>query len=201
MLAREKEKLERALGGIKDMGGTPDLIFVIDTNKEQLAIQEAKRLGIPVAAIVDTNCDPDGITFPVPANDDAGRAITLYCDLVARAAIDGISRGQGASGMDVGASENPMPEEIPANDTAAPEQTEQFERLAAPRGAPDDLTKLNGVGPQLEKKLNEGGIFHYWQLAAMQPADVTKLDGELKLNGRIDRDGWVAQARALIDAA
>ena len=116
MLSREKEKLERALGGIKDMGGTPDLIFVIDTNKEQLAIQEAKRLGIPVAAIVDTNCDPDGITFPVPANDDAGRAITLYCDLVARAALDGISRGAGAMGIDIGASENPMAEEIPAND-------------------------------------------------------------------------------------
>jgi small subunit ribosomal protein S2 len=202
MLAREKEKLERALGGIKDMGGTPDLIFVIDTNKEQLAIQEAKRLGIPVAAIVDTNCDPDGITFPVPANDDAGRAITLYCDLVARAAIDGISRGQGALGVDIGASENPMPEELPANDPGAPaEHAEPFERLAAPRGAPDDLTKLNGVGPQLEKKLNEAGIFHYWQLAAMQPADIEQLDGELKLNGRIDRDGWPAQARAMIEAA
>jgi small subunit ribosomal protein S2 len=202
MLAREKEKLERALGGIKDMGGTPDLIFVIDTNKEQLAVQEAKRLGIPVAAIVDTNCDPDGITFPVPANDDAGRAISLYCDLVARAAIDGIGRGQGALGIDVGASENPMGEVLPANDTgAAPEQTEQFERLAAPRGAPDDLTKLNGVGPQVEKKLNEAGIFHYWQLGAMQPDDIAKLDAELKLNGRIERDGWVAQARALIEAA
>ena len=116
MLSREKEKLERALGGIKDMGGTPDLIFVIDTNKEQLAIQEAKRLGIPVAAIVDTNCDPDGITFPVPANDDAGRAISLYCDLIARAALDGISRGAGAMGIDIGASENPMAEELPAND-------------------------------------------------------------------------------------
>jgi small subunit ribosomal protein S2 len=201
MLAREKEKLERALGGIKDMGGTPDLIFVIDTNKEQLAIQEAKRLGIPVAAIVDTNSDPDGITFPVPANDDAGRAITLYCDLVARAAIDGISRGQGAMGVDVGASETPMPEELPANDTAAPEQTDQFERLAAPRGAPDDLTKLNGVGPQLEKKLNEAGIFHYWQLAAMQADATAKLDSELKLNGRIERDGWVTQARGMIEAA
>jgi small subunit ribosomal protein S2 len=206
MLAREKDKLERALGGIKDMGGTPDLIFVIDTNKEQLAIQEAKRLGIPVAAIVDTNCDPDGITFPVPANDDAGRAISLYCDLIARAALDGISRGQGSSGMDIGASENPMIEELPANDVGAPpavatEQTEQFERLAAPRGAPDDFTKLNGVGPQLEKKLNEAGIFHYWQLAAMQPADVTKLDTDLKLNGRIDRDGWVSQARGMIEAA
>jgi small subunit ribosomal protein S2 len=201
MLSREKEKLERALGGIKDMGGTPDLIFVIDTNKEQLAIKEAQRLGIPVAAIVDTNCDPDGITFPVPANDDAGRAISLYCDLMARAAIDGISRGQGALGIDVGAAENPMTEELPAGDAGVPEQIEQFERLAAPRGAPDDLTKLNGVGPQLEKKLNEAGIFHYWQLAAMQPADVTKLDGDLKLNGRIDRDGWVAQARAMIEAA
>jgi small subunit ribosomal protein S2 len=131
MLAREKEKLERALGGIKDMGGTPDLIFVIDTNKEQLAIKEARRLSIPVAAIVDTNSDPDGIDFPVPANDDAGRAITLYCDLIARAAIDGISRGQGALGVDIGESENPLAEELPAPDVGLPEQVEQFERLAA----------------------------------------------------------------------
>ncbi|HEX2556589.1 MAG TPA: 30S ribosomal protein S2 [Microvirga sp.] len=201
MLAREKDKLERALGGIKDMGGIPDLIFVIDTNKEQLAIQEAKRLGIPVAAIVDTNCDPDGITFPVPANDDAGRAISLYCEMVARAAIDGIARGQGDVGIDVGASENPMMEELPANDAGTPEQTEQFERLAAPRGAPDDFTKLTGVGPQLAQKLNDAGIFHYWQLAAMQPGDVAKLDADLKLNGRIDRDGWMTQARTLIEAA
>jgi small subunit ribosomal protein S2 len=94
MMSREKEKLERALGGIREMGGTPDLIFVIDTNKEQLAIQEARRLNIPVAAVIDTNCDPDGITFPIPGNDDAGRAIALYCDLIARAAIDGISRAR-----------------------------------------------------------------------------------------------------------
>src|SRR6195952_3154689 len=119
MLSREREKLEKALGGIKDMGGTPDLIFVIDTNKEQLAIKEANRLGIPVAAIVDTNCNPDGITHIVPANDDAGRAIALYCDLIAKAAIDGISRAQGSSGMDLGASEEPMAEELPANDDAA----------------------------------------------------------------------------------
>src|SRR6188508_482911 len=84
MLGREKDKLEKALGGIKDMGGVPDLLFVIDTNKEQLAIKEAQRLGIPVAAIVDTNSNPDGITYVVPANDDAGRAIALYCDLIAR---------------------------------------------------------------------------------------------------------------------
>jgi small subunit ribosomal protein S2 len=204
MLAREKEKLEKALGGIKDMGGTPDLLFVIDTNKEALAIKEAQRLNIPVAAIVDTNCDPQGITFPVPANDDAGRAISLYCDLVARAAIDGISRGHGELGIDIGAAEAPVVEELPANTNeppaAQPEPVEQFELLAAPRGAPDDLTKLNGVGPQLEKKLNDAGIYHYWQLAAMKPEDVQKIDADLKLHGRIDRDGWIAQARAAIDA-
>src|SRR5215210_66470 len=121
MLQREKDKLERALGGIKDMGGVPDLLFVIDTNKEQLAIKEAQRLNIPVAAIVDTNCDPQGITFPVPANDDAGRAIALYCDLVARAAIDGISRGQGDIGIDIGAAETPTMEELPAANTNVPE--------------------------------------------------------------------------------
>ncbi|HEY0570512.1 MAG TPA: 30S ribosomal protein S2, partial [Enterovirga sp.] len=92
MLSREKEKLDKALGGIKDMGGVPDLLFVIDTNKEALAIKEARRLGIPVAAVVDTNSDPDGIAFPVPGNDDAGRALVLYCDLIARAALEGISR-------------------------------------------------------------------------------------------------------------
>src|SRR3981081_336640 len=102
-LTREKEKLDRALGGIKDMGGLPDLIFVIDTNKEDIAIKEARRLGIPVAAVVDTTCDPRGITFPVPGNDDAARAITLYCELIAKAAIDGISRAQGDSGIDIGA--------------------------------------------------------------------------------------------------
>jgi small subunit ribosomal protein S2 len=186
------------------MGGTPDLLFVIDTNKEQLAIKEAQRLNIPVAAIVDTNCDPDGITYPVPANDDAGRAISLYCDLIARAAIDGISRGQGDLGIDIGASEAPVVEELPAvaDASSAPEeQPEAFEQLAAPRGAPDDLTKLTGVGPQLEKKLNDAGIYHYWQLAAMKPEDVTKVDTDLKLHGRIDRDNWIAQARTLIEAA
>ena len=85
------------------MGGLPDLLFVIDTNKEDIAIKEARRLGVPVAAVVDTNCNPDGITYVVPGNDDASRAITLYCDLIARAAIDGISRAQGDMGIDVGA--------------------------------------------------------------------------------------------------
>jgi small subunit ribosomal protein S2 len=202
LLTREKDKLEKALGGIKDMGGTPDLIFVIDTNKEQLAIKEANRLKIPVVAILDTNCDPDGVTYPIPGNDDAGRAIALYCDLVAKAAIDGISRSQGALGVDLGASESPEVEPAVAASEGgdAYESSEAFELLAAPRGAPDDLAKLNGVGPQLIKKLNDAGIFHYWQLAAMTPADVEKVDADLKLNGRIARDGWVDQARALLSA-
>src|SRR6201991_484659 len=112
-LTRERDKLNRALGGIKDMGGLPDLLVVIDTNKEAIAIQEARRLNIPVAAVVDTNCDPDGITFVVPGNDDAGRAITLYCDLIAKAAIDGIGRSQGAMGVDLGAAEKPVVEDVP----------------------------------------------------------------------------------------
>ncbi|WP_298961681.1 30S ribosomal protein S2 [uncultured Roseibium sp.] len=119
---REREKLERNLGGIKDMGGIPDLIFVIDTNRESIAIQEARRLGIPVAAILDSNCSPDGITYPVPGNDDAGRAISLYCDLIARAAIDGISRAQGASGMDIGEAEEAPVEEVLAAEEAPVEE-------------------------------------------------------------------------------
>ena len=208
MMSREREKLEKALGGIKDMGGTPDLIFVIDTNKEQLAIKEANRLGIPVAAIVDTNCDPDGIAYPVPGNDDAGRAIVLYCDLIARAAIDGISRSQGASGADIGAAEAPIEETLPAAAAVPAEEPAEaleapsapFELLSAPRGAPDDLAKLQGVGPQIVKKLNDAGIFHYWQIAAMTPADVEKLDHDLKFSGRIARDHWVDLARALVSA-
>ena len=202
MLTRERDKLEKALGGIKDMGGTPDLIFVIDTNKEALAIKEANRLKIPVVAILDTNCDPDGITHPIPANDDAGRAIAYYCDLIARAAIDGISRSQGAAGMDFGEAEAPPVE--PALETAetisgeAP--VEAFELLSAPRGAPDDLAKLPGVGPQIVKKLNDGGVFHYWQLAALTPVESEKLDADLKLGGRIARDKWIEQARSLASA-
>ena len=106
-LTREKEKLERALGGIKDMGAPPDLMFVIDTNKESIAIAEARKLNMPIVAVVDSNSDPDGISHPIPGNDDAGRAITLYCDLIARAAIDGIERAQGSAGVDLGAADAP----------------------------------------------------------------------------------------------
>ena len=106
-LTREREKLELSLGGIKDMGGIPDLMFVIDTNKEAIAIQEARKLNIPVVAILDTNSDPDGITSPIPGNDDAARALQLYCDLIADAVLDGLAAGQASMGVDLGASVNP----------------------------------------------------------------------------------------------
>ncbi|MGB7433556.1 MAG: 30S ribosomal protein S2 [Ahrensia sp.] len=122
-LEREYEKLERALGGIKDMGGIPDLMVVIDTNKEAIAIQEAKRLGIPVVAILDSNSDPANIDYPIPGNDDAARAISLYCDLMAKAAIDGIARQQGASGVDIGASEEAPMEAALEEAPAAPAQS------------------------------------------------------------------------------
>jgi small subunit ribosomal protein S2 len=138
-LEREREKLNRALGGIKDMGGTPDLMFVIDTNKEAIAIQEAKRLGIPVVAIVDSNCDPDVVDYPIPGNDDAARAISLYCDLIARAALDGIARQQGASGIDVGAAaEAPVEEalaEAPAKAAEAPAEAAEAPAEAAEKPA------------------------------------------------------------------
>jgi small subunit ribosomal protein S2 len=130
-LDREREKLERALGGIRDMGGTPDLMFIIDTNKESIAIDEAKRLGIPVVAIVDSNCDPDRVDHAIPGNDDASRAIALYCDLISKAALDGIARQQGSSGVDIGASaeapaEPALEEETPAAEAETPaEGTEE----------------------------------------------------------------------------
>jgi small subunit ribosomal protein S2 len=104
-IMRERDKLERSLGGIKEMGGLPNMLFVIDTNKESIAVAEARKLGIPVTAILDSNSDPDGIAYPVPGNDDAARALVVYCDLIARAVIDGLSEGQAASGIDTGAAE------------------------------------------------------------------------------------------------
>jgi small subunit ribosomal protein S2 len=138
-LTREKDKLERSLGGIKDMGAPPDLMFVIDTNKESIAIAEARKLGMPVVAVVDSNCDPEGISHPIPGNDDAGRAITLYCDLIARAAIDGIERAQGSAGVDLGAAEEPVAEPgledgKPAGEGSGRPQAER-RRPKAARGA------------------------------------------------------------------
>ena len=127
-LTRERGKLELSLGGIKDMGGIPDLMFVIDTNKEAIAIQEARKLNIPVVAILDTNCDPDGITYPIPGNDDAARALQLYCDLIADSVLDGLAAGQSAQGADLGAAETPAAE--PALREEAPSETPAVETPA-----------------------------------------------------------------------
>ncbi|MEQ8405509.1 MAG: 30S ribosomal protein S2 [Oceanicaulis sp.] len=145
MLTREREKLERSLGGIKEMGGTPDLMFVIDTNKEAIAIQEAKRLNIPVVAVVDTNCDPDPIDFPIPGNDDAARALALYCDLIAEAVLDGISDSQAAFGMDMGESEAPSEAQLGLE--AAPAE-------AAPAEA-GEQTPTEAAAEQAEPKVDE----------------------------------------------
>jgi small subunit ribosomal protein S2 len=172
------------------MGGLPDLLFVIDTNKEDIAIKEAQRLNVPVAAIVDTNCDPNGINYVVPGNDDASRAITLYCDLIARAAIDGISRAQGEVGIDTGAAAEPVAEELPpASDGAG------YEALSGPRGVADDLKKLAHVSPAIEKQLNDLGIFHYWQIAGLGPDAAHKIGEEVGLPGRVE--GWIAKAKEL----
>ncbi len=237
-LTRERDKLERSLGGIKDMGGLPSMLFVIDTNKEAIAIAEANRLNIPVAAILDSNSDPAGIAYPIPGNDDAARAISFYCDLVARAAVDGLSQSQSSMGVDPGAAVEPVAEavvaapetvaEAPAAEAvpepaaeaapepeaapapaaepeaapdALPEVTlteDKFVKLDGPRGEQDDLKKISGVGPVLEQKLNDMGIFHYWQIAAFTPEDITEVDDGLNFKGRIERDDWLKQAKDLV---
>ena len=111
-LERERAKLTASLGGIREMGGVPDMLFVIDTNKEDLAVAEAKKLGIPVVAILDSNSDPAGVDYPIPGNDDASRAIGLYCDLAARAVIDGMASQLDAAGFDLGALDEAPVEEV-----------------------------------------------------------------------------------------
>jgi len=135
-LTREREKLELSLGGIKNMGGIPDIMFVIDTNKEAIAIQEARKLNIPVIAILDTNCDPDGITFPIPGNDDAARAIQLYCDLIADSVLDGMAAGAAASGVDLGASIAPIEPTLARELTPEPVAEAAVEETPATEAAP-----------------------------------------------------------------
>ena len=115
-MEREQAKLQASLGGIREMGGVPDLLFVIDVKKEDLAIAEAKKLGIPVVAVVDTNCSPEGVDYIIPGNDDAARAISLYCDLIARAALDGMAAQLGQAGIDIGEFEDGPVEELVAEE-------------------------------------------------------------------------------------
>ena len=109
---REHAKLKASFDGIAEMGGVPDLVFVVDVKKEALAVAEANKLGIPVVAVVDTNCSPTGVDYMIPGNDDASRAIGLYCDLISRAALDGMSAQLGAAGVDLGEMEEAPSEEV-----------------------------------------------------------------------------------------
>lgn len=119
-LTREMGKLDRALGGIKDMGGLPDVLFIVDVTKEDLAVAEARKLGIPVVAVIDSNANPEGVDFPVPGNDDAIRAITLYCDLIAGSVLSGIQAEMTAAGVDIGAAEEaPVEVALVAEDDSA----------------------------------------------------------------------------------
>lgn len=137
-MQRQRDKLEASLGGIKDMGGRPDLIFIIDTGKEDLAVKEAQKLGIPIVAIIDSNCSTDGITYPIPGNDDSSRAIRLYCRLVSDAVIDGIQQSMTKSGEDIGAREDAPVEILPV---------EGMEAAAAPAAqAKDDEGQKKGRG-------------------------------------------------------
>lgn len=135
-LERDREKLDKALGGIANMGGLPDLIFVVDTNKEAIAIKEARKLGIPVVAVVDTNCDPDDADFPFPGNDDAARAISLYCNLVADAVLDGLAESSAGLGIDLGEAEDV--EALVEADLAAADAAEEE---AATEEASEDKTE------------------------------------------------------------
>ena len=135
-LTRGRDKLERALGGIKEMGGLPDILFVIDTNKEAIAVAEANTLRIPVVAILDSNSSPDGIAYPIPGNDDAMRAIHLYCDLVAGSVLDGLQAELAASGVDIG---------------ARPDLAEQAFVAEAPEELPEEAVAEEAVADDLQR--------------------------------------------------
>lgn len=222
-MEREQGKLEASLGGIREMGGVPDLVFIIDTNKESLAVAEAKKLGIPIVAIVDSNCAPDGIDYPIPGNDDAARAIELYCDLIARSALDGMAAAMGSAGIDIGAAVDAPVEELPAAVEAKAEPAVKVEKKAAKKvtkkveapaesagtkpelmkEAPtkkDDLKNITGVGPKLEETLNKMGVYTFAQVAAWTADEIQWVDDNLSFKGRIDRDDWVGQATELMNA-
>jgi small subunit ribosomal protein S2 len=160
-MTRQRDKLERSLGGIRDMGGKPDLLFIIDTNREELAVKEAKKLGIPIVAIVDTNCTVDGIDFPIPGNDDATRAIKLYCRLISDAALSGLQESLGSRNVDFGASQEPSEMES----TEGLSERQQQEKLTrdnnsrgkggrgkpAAKAAPSSSTKKEAFAEEAKK--------------------------------------------------
>jgi len=220
-LAREMDKLEKALGGIKDMGGKPDLMFVIDTNKEGIAILEARRLGIPVIAVLDSNCDPESADMPIPGNDDAARAIQLYCELVADAILDGMTEAAASVGADLGASENPeelamnmepVKEEAPAQEAApAKEEAAPSPALEATTAQPatpeqkadvkpdlSDIADIDGIGPKYKKALQEAGITSLQVMSELTEKQIKELEEAHDLGGKLAGGDWVEQAKGLV---
>ena len=139
-IEKEHQKLNLSLGGIKDMKSIPDMLFAVDTNKESIAIKEAKKIGIPVVAILDSNSSTDGVDFPIPGNDDASRAITLYCDLVSKTILDAMESQLGSAGIDLGEAENPMSEELPVETG--------LETVVSGQGTAGDKKEANEPEPQ-----------------------------------------------------
>ena len=205
-MEREHAKLHASLNGIAEMGGTPDLLFVIDTNKEALAVAEANKLGIPVIGILDTNSAPEGIDYPIPGNDDAARAIGLYCDLIARSALDGMAAQMGSAGVDLGELvDAPVEEILDVVETSKEVEEETPESVGTkPTLFPeapsekDDLKKITGVGPKLEEAMNKLGIYQFAQVASWTNDEIMWVDDSLSVKGRIERDDWVGQVSELI---
>ena len=146
-LTRHRDKLERALGGIKEMGGLPDILFVIDTNKEAIAVAEANTLHLPVVAILDSNSSPEGIAYPIPGNDDAMRAIHLYCDLVSNAVLDGLQAELAASGVDIGARAEPAVDRL-SRETAEELGVAADDAEAAASPAAGEAAEIEAVATQ-----------------------------------------------------
>ncbi len=198
-LDRERIKLERSLGGIKNMQGLPDALFVIDVKSEYIAVSEANKLGIPVIAVVDTNCVPDGIDYVIPGNDDAIRAISLYVE----AAADTIINARAAAAIKPAVSKDQTSEYVEVVEEAAV-AAEEAPAEAAAEEAPaasadgDKLTDINGIGPVIEGKLKALGVTTFQQIADFTAEDVERIDGELNFKGRIDREEWISQAKAKI---
>jgi small subunit ribosomal protein S2 len=205
-MEREHAKLHASLNGIAEMGGTPDLLFVIDTNKEALAVAEANKLGIPVIGILDTNSAPEGIDYPIPGNDDAARAIGLYCDLIARSALDGMAAQMGSAGVDLGELVDAPVEEVLDTVEAPKEIEEDIPEAVGTKPAlfteapseKDDLKKITGVGPKLEEAMNKLGVYQFAQVASWTNDEIMWIDDSLSVKGRIERDDWVGQVSELI---
>ncbi len=154
-LTRERDKLERALGGIKEMGNLPDILFVIDTNKEEIAVREARKLKVPVVAVIDSNSNPDQINYPVPGNDDSLRAINLYCDLIAESVIGGLQEEMILSGADIGEAEEAPVEPLPADiaePVAAEPAAEAADKPVEPEAAPTEAEADKPAEPEAAEK-------------------------------------------------